>query len=179
MSFTYPTFLTCIRLLLIPLIARALIDQSLSGALVLFVIAVVTDLLDGFLARKWQQESVLGAMLDPLADKLLIITSYLMLMGPTFYGVLPHWFVWTVIIKEAALVLGAFYLCVLKKQLPLKPLVGGKISMVVQSLFAITLLGCMIFGWNPARYLPFLMGLVLFFVGGSLVQYAYQLLKKG
>ena len=83
--FTLPNILTMIRLIAAPMVAvmflyftRPYADWA---ALILFVGAALTDWLDGFLARAWKQESKLGAMLDPIADKLMVVIALLVLAG--------------------------------------------------------------------------------------------------
>ncbi|MBT4577751.1 CDP-alcohol phosphatidyltransferase family protein, partial [bacterium] len=95
---TIPTVLTVIRFILIPFVAQALLLQQWMYALLLFVIASVTDLLDGMLARWLNQSSWLGRILDPLADKLLIFVVYAVLLVVPLQGdlrgLMPHWLLW-------------------------------------------------------------------------------------
>ncbi len=83
-SFNLPNFITLIRILLIPvfvvLFATPTPNRSLSAALV-FVIAAVTDLLDGYLARRNGQVTTLGKLLDPIADKLLVLSALILLVN--------------------------------------------------------------------------------------------------
>ena len=77
-----PMMLTLLRFILVPVFILVFILLPEPGllALIIFVTAAVTDFLDGYLARKWQQESELGAFLDPIADKLLAVTALLILL---------------------------------------------------------------------------------------------------
>ncbi len=83
-SFNLPNFITLTRILLIPvfvvLFATPTPDRSLSAALI-FVIAAVTDLLDGYLARRNGQVTILGKLLDPIADKLLVLSALILLVN--------------------------------------------------------------------------------------------------
>ena len=83
-SFNLPNFITLTRILLIPvfvvLFATPTPDRSLSAALV-FVIAAVTDMLDGYLARRNGQVTTLGKLLDPIADKLLVLSALILLVN--------------------------------------------------------------------------------------------------
>ena len=83
MSLNIPNLLTLLRLGMIPLFVIALLNGEPRKALAIFALAGITDLLDGFLARVFEQASVLGAYLDPIADKLLLMTAYIMLTVPT------------------------------------------------------------------------------------------------
>ncbi|MFY0596932.1 MAG: CDP-diacylglycerol--glycerol-3-phosphate 3-phosphatidyltransferase [Cognatishimia sp.] len=85
MTWTLPNILTVLRLLAAPMIAvmflslpRPFADMA---ALVLFCVASVTDYLDGYLARKWQQVTKLGAMLDPIADKAMVVIALMVIVG--------------------------------------------------------------------------------------------------
>ena len=81
-----PNLLTIGRILLIPLLVIFLLDGKELAAFWVFVLAGVTDALDGFLARVLKQKTEFGAFIDPIADKLLLITSYITL---AVLGVLP------------------------------------------------------------------------------------------
>lgn len=83
-----PNFITIIRILLVPLLVIALMEEHVSMALSIFLIAGVSDGLDGFLARVLHQKTTLGAYIDPLADKLLISTSFVTL---AILDHLPGW----------------------------------------------------------------------------------------
>ena len=75
---TIPNYLTILRVLLTPVLVILLLEERLSEALFVFIIAGVTDGLDGLIARLYKQKSRLGALLDPLADKLLLDTTYVL-----------------------------------------------------------------------------------------------------
>lgn len=79
MSLTWPNLLSVLRLALIPVFIISLIDGHAGTALVIFGLAGITDLLDGFIARVYNQQSTLGAYLDPMADKLLLTAAYILL----------------------------------------------------------------------------------------------------
>ncbi|HVF30384.1 MAG TPA: CDP-alcohol phosphatidyltransferase family protein, partial [Pyrinomonadaceae bacterium] len=91
---TIPNLLTFLRMALIPVFASLLYYQYNAMALLVFVIAGVSDGIDGFLARKFNQESELGTIIDPIADKLLMTTAFIMLtlpnLSPNFRPV-PFW----------------------------------------------------------------------------------------
>ena len=98
-----PNLLTISRIVMIPLMAVLLLYDTLTAALiagVIFIIATITDWLDGYLARKYEQVSDLGALLDPLADKLLITTALVMLIP---LGRVPAWVVAVIIGREMAI----------------------------------------------------------------------------
>nr|WP_287410190.1 CDP-alcohol phosphatidyltransferase family protein [Pseudodesulfovibrio sp.] len=100
---TVPNILTIIRILLTPAFVMAYISENFNFAWILFAIAGLTDALDGFLARIWDQRTQLGAMLDPLADKVLLVTSFLCL---ALKGWIPPWFTVLVVSRDVIIVGG-------------------------------------------------------------------------
>jgi len=175
MRITFPTVLTLSRIVLIPFLVQTLINESWRLATGMFVFAAITDMLDGYLARRWNQESDFGACLDPVADKLLIIACYATLFfSPISDLPLPGWFLLVVLVKESALLVGAFYFGLLKGLVRIRPSLFGKATMVVQSCLVIWLLLCSIFDWVPMKTFHVFLAVAIFFVLGSLMQYAYQ-----
>ncbi len=94
MTMTVPNILTVLRLLAAPGLALMFLYFSRPAAdwfaLILFVLAAVTDWFDGYLARAWKQESKLGAMLDPIADKAMVVIALMVIVG---YSSMSHWLV--------------------------------------------------------------------------------------
>src|SRR5215210_4795607 len=84
---TLPNLLTMLRMVLIPVFVSLLFYQRFGWALGVFLTAGVTDGLDGLLARRFDQKSQLGTILDPIADKLLLVTSFVVLSLP---GIIPQ-----------------------------------------------------------------------------------------
>ncbi len=107
-----PNFLTLIRIFFVPLVVAALVQErrvyELQGiefgnetlGLVIFIVAALTDLLDGYLARKWSQITTLGTLLDPIADKLLISASLIALVE---VRAVPAWMVILIIGRDFAI----------------------------------------------------------------------------
>jgi cardiolipin synthase len=88
MKVNLPNMLSLFRMAIIPIFVITILNGTAGHALALFVVAGITDALDGFLARFFGQVSVLGSYLDPIADKLLLVTAFVMLTIPsTFPGV--------------------------------------------------------------------------------------------
>jgi cardiolipin synthase (CMP-forming) len=104
--FTPANQLTLLRMLLIPAFVILLIYGYRGWALVVFISAGLTDLLDGLIARLMHERTVLGAWLDPMADKLLLVTMFVMLTVPDIGGPnrLPLWFTVLVISRDVAIV---------------------------------------------------------------------------
>jgi cardiolipin synthase len=112
-----------------------LLYKAWISALALFSIAALTDVLDGALARYLSQETELGACLDPLADKLLIISSYVTLFAMDIpYTAIPLWFVVFVFAKEAIQVCAGLYIYLWYPIVSIKPTRLGKATTVFQSI---------------------------------------------
>ncbi|GGE71711.1 phosphatidylglycerophosphate synthase [Streptosporangium jomthongense] len=126
-----PNALTLVRILLIAPFARALLVQEYRLALTIFAIASLTDGLDGFLARRFNWRSRFGAVADPLADKGLLITAYLVL---TYTSVLPLWLFALVLGRDLLIVGGAlvYHYCI--GRFDMQPSVPGKLNTLVQIL---------------------------------------------
>jgi cardiolipin synthase len=101
---TVATLLTMLRVLLVPVFGVLWIRGLPRPALALFLGAALTDLADGFVARLFRQKSELGALLDPLADKLMLLVSYIVAVTS---GAVPMWLAVLVIGRDAVLLLGA------------------------------------------------------------------------
>ena len=106
MTLTWPNLLSALRIGLIPLFIISVIDGQAIRALVIFALAGITDLLDGFIARFLHQQSPLGAYLDPMADKLLLVSAYVMLAIPGLFPGLniPIWVTVLVITRDVIIV---------------------------------------------------------------------------
>lgn len=179
MVITFSTCLTCLRIFLLPFIAHALITRSWVVALCLFFIAAVTDVLDGYFARRWKQETQIGAVLDPLADKLLMLTCYVVLVYAPAPGlVLPVWFLVLVAGKELVLLLGAAYFSLIRHSIKIRSTAWGKAAMLVQVLFVGWLLVCVVSNWSSPLIFNFFLGVTTVLVIASLVDYSVLAVKS-
>ncbi len=124
-----PNFLTVLRIVLVPVIVILLIQGEYTKALVCFVIAGVTDGLDGMLARLLNQTTVVGAYLDPLADKVLVISMFATL---AVIGLLPGWLAVIVISRDCIIVGGVLVLTLMSIDLEVKPSYVSKINTTLQ-----------------------------------------------
>src|SRR5512135_2817567 len=98
-----PNSLTMLRIVIIPIFVTAMIYSRYRYALYLFIAAGLTDLLDGLLARLTNQKTPLGTFLDPLADKFLLVTSFILF---AIYGWIPKWLAIAVISRDLIVVIG-------------------------------------------------------------------------
>ena len=129
MIWTLPNLLTATRLVLAPFVAWRLLVHDLDGAFWLFAAAALTDLLDGNLARLLNQRSVLGAWLDPIADKVMLLSTLSMLC---LTGVLPLWLLWVVLVRDGVILAGAEAFRRLTGGLDVRPTLSGKLAVALE-----------------------------------------------
>lgn len=163
--------LTALRIVFVPVIASAMLDYAWDQALFFFCIAALTDVLDGAVARWRNEQTELGAYLDPVADKLLINTILVTwkMMGVPYVDV-PWSVIALCLVKDFVLVLGAFILglCV---RLTIRPSWLGKMAMVAQSLLVMWMLFCAVYHqYMPGISYIFIM-LVILTSCGAAAQY--------
>ncbi len=144
------------------------------GALMLYIITCLTDALDGYFARSRHEITRLGTLLDPLADKTLLISSLLLLTGPwgrlCFNPHLPLWYVFLVISRDALLVMGSMVIHVAVGHAEVKPRISGKIATFCQMVMILWVLG-----QAPAMGFPWVLGIA---AGFTLIS-AYQYISDG
>ena len=113
-----PNMLTLTRIILVPVFIVALFQGYCKVSLCIFLFAGVTDALDGFIARRFNMCTRLGAVLDPLADKLLVVSS---MLAFGWLGRLPIWLVATVIVRDMLIICGALAYFFLTGELEMEP----------------------------------------------------------
>jgi len=143
---TVPNLLTVFRMVLIPVFVSLLFYQRFVYALGIFILAGITDGLDGLLARRFDQKSQLGTILDPIADKLMLVTSFVVLsMRSVFPQPLPShlpvpfWVTVAVISRDVFILVGAAAINIVTGFRGFRPSMLGKINTVVQ-IFAIAII---------------------------------------
>ena len=140
---TLATYFTIARLIFIPCIMVSMFNNSWLAATIFFVLASVTDVIDGMLARSRNEVSWLGTILDPIADKLMLTVVYIGLVYGEFIPVpLPLWFLILVIVNEVVLISGAAYFSLFKQQIPISPSRLAKLVGFGQFLFIFWALVC-------------------------------------
>lgn len=133
MSINLPNTITLGRLLLVPVIFWLLVNGNTRLAFMAFVCAGISDAIDGFLAKRFHLQTELGAYLDPLADKLLIVSIYVAL------GVaqkLPSWLVIAVVSRDILIVGGVVLAWMADRNIRIKPLVVSKANTAAQLVLA-------------------------------------------
>jgi cardiolipin synthase len=124
-----PNILTLARILLLPFFAVTIIYKEYKIALLVFILASVTDLLDGFIARIKKQVTYFGRILDPVADKFFLITSFVLMSA---YGFIPKWLTIIVISKDVIVLTGSIILYLVTSRLKIEPSFMGKITSASQ-----------------------------------------------
>jgi len=135
---TIPNLLTLARICLTALMAWLLLRQSMTAAFIVFFIAGLTDALDGLLARVLDQKSRLGSYIDPVADKLLLVTAFFLLWK---IGEIPLWLLLIIVGRDLLILCGFFVLYFSRVQFEIKPLVSSKLTTMFQLGTVFTLLG--------------------------------------
>ena len=124
-----PNFLSLLRIILVPVIVIFLIQGLYAKALIIFVIAGLTDALDGALARLLNKKTKLGSFLDPLADKILLSTSFISL---AIFGLIPSWLAVIVISRDFIILLGLLILSMMSITYEIKPVFVSKVTTTLQ-----------------------------------------------
>lgn len=169
---TIATWITLSRIMLTPLIVLSLINQSWPVAGILFSVAALSDMLDGFFARIFNEQTVLGASLDPIADKILLLASLTTLAClPTGRLHIPWWFVACIAIRELIVIAGTGFLYYFRGITYVKPTMMSKLTTVAQSLLVVWLCVCYFFHFVPIVTYHVSLFCVLTLVCVSLVQY--------
>lgn len=163
---------TLIRILLSPVIVWQVYCRNWFLAFSFFVIGALTDLLDGYLARLLDMQTNLGRMLDPVADKIFLVSSFFSLSfisTPSFH--IPSWFVYLLLFREFALLSGCAFLFALKENFEVQPIMWGKLTTVFQILFIVWIFSCYFFHWIPVKTYSISIVLLAIYSIFSLLQY--------
>lgn len=179
MKFTIPNLLSVLRMGLVPLFIIAVLDGQPLKALILFLVAGVTDALDGFIARFANQQSLLGTYLDPIADKILLTSAYVALTIPSLNpGVqIPVWITVLVIARDVLIVVMAliFYLAVGTRTFP--PTLLSKVNTTAQVLAVLlVLLSALLLDLEPIA--TTLLYAVAVLTVSSGLDYVYRLIRS-
>ncbi len=133
-----PNLITAARLALVPFVVWGIAREAWGTAFLLFAVAGLSDGIDGFLARRYGLASRLGAILDPLADKALMLA---VLVSLTLSGLVPAWFPALLIARDTLIVVGAGLARLAGRPLETPPLAIGKLNTAGQIAFLAWLLG--------------------------------------
>ncbi|HEY0162024.1 MAG TPA: CDP-alcohol phosphatidyltransferase family protein [Edaphobacter sp.] len=148
-----PNLLTLLRLFVVPFIVIEILDGDYRLAFILFLFAGITDALDGLIARWLSQKTTLGLYLDPIADKLLLSTLFLVL---THVNLIPRYVTVLVFSRDLGIILIATLLFATGALRDFRPSILGKANTLVQILGLVTVLFervCVVSGWAAAQWL--------------------------
>lgn len=158
---TLPNLLTIFRMALIPVFVSLLFYQKFLLALGVFLVAGITDGLDGLLARRFHQQSPLGRILDPIADKMMLVTSFVVLSMRGVFPTplpkhlpIPFWVTITVISRDVFILVGAAAINMVSGFRAFRPSFLGKLSTVVQILAVATVILAAQIRVGTGYYLP-------------------------
>ncbi len=170
MIINIPNGLTLIRILLTPLFVIFLLKHLYSSALIVFTIAGISDGLDGFIARYFNQRTTLGAYLDPIADKLLLTAAYVSL---AVLNMIPPWLTVIVISRDVLIAIGMFIFAMTNIRVEIKPSIVSKCTTSAQLLTVfLTLLQTEIQGVSVITYSLYWLTAVLTIMSG--LHYVYK-----
>ena len=185
---TVPNLLTVFRMVLIPVFVTLLFYQRFLLALLAFVVAGVTDGLDGLLARRFDQRSQLGTILDPIADKLMLVTAFVVLSMRSVFPQpvpshlpIPFWVTIAVISRDVFIVVGAAAINIMTGFRGFRPSWLGKFNTTVQIIAIAIIMLAASFPYGTGYYLPTLYAVVFALAvlsGGHYVFFASRLLNE-
>jgi cardiolipin synthase len=163
-----PNIISSIRILLVAPTVVALAHRQLELTIVLFAIAAASDVADGFLAKRFGWQSQLGAVLDPIADKLLMAT---VLIALAYLQVVPLWLMEVAVARDLVIILGAAAYRYFIGPLTARPSIISKLNTLCQTAFILAVVGRMEFSVPPVWVTVVLGALVLVTVVISGIDY--------
>lgn len=162
------------RIILIPFFIAAIVYSKLGIALVIFLLAVVSDAADGFIARTLKQKTEIGTILDPVADKLLLMSAYITLSVAQLKELItiPPYVMIVVISRDVIIVLGSMMVYMIKGSLEVSPSMVGKITTFFQMMTIVSVLVQFKYSpviWNTAVTLTIASGIDYVLKGSKLL----------
>jgi cardiolipin synthase len=152
-----PNLITLARILLVPVVVWAIATGRMHLAFLLFLAAAISDAVDGFLAKRFGMKTELGAYLDPLADKVLIVSIYATL-GIT--GIIPLWIVILVVSRDFMIVGAIILSWLMDRPVAIRPHIVSKLNTAAQIVFACLVLASHGYDFDPEPVLTLVMALV-------------------
>jgi cardiolipin synthase len=181
---TVPNLLTVFRMVLIPVFVSLLFYQRFVLALAVFVLAGITDGLDGLLARRFDQKSQLGTILDPIADKLMLVTAFVVLSLRAVFPQplpphlpVPFWVTVAVISRDVFILVGAAAINIVTGFRSFRPSLLGKINTTVQIVAIAAIMFAASVPYGTGYYLPTIYTTVFAFAVLSGAHYVFFVSK--
>jgi cardiolipin synthase len=175
---TIPNLITCLRIILAPVFIIYLIQDEFLPALVVFIVAGISDGADGLIARVFNQKSRIGSFLDPLADKILLVAAFVTL---AVRGYVPAWLTVLAISRDILILLGVLILFLSKGDLAIRPSFLSKATTCLQLLtvFVVLSAGYIGFFTKISHYLFLLTGLFTIMSGLHYMRYWFHAMGEG
>jgi cardiolipin synthase len=177
---TVPNMLTVFRMVLIPVFVTMLFYRRFILALAVFVCAGLTDGLDGLLARRFDQRSQLGTVLDPIADKLMMVTAFIVLSMRSIFPApvpshlpVPFWVTITVISRDVFIIVGAAAINIMTGFRGFRPSWLGKVNTTVQIVAIAAIMFAASVPYYTGYYLPTIYATVFTFAVLSGLHYIF------
>jgi cardiolipin synthase len=148
-----PNIITFLRFLLLPPVVMLLLNRRYDAAMLVFAVAGFSDALDGYLAKRYHWTSRLGALLDPLADKLMLVSGFVAL---AWLGLIPPWLVALIILRDVVIVTGAVVYHLRIEKLEAAPSVVSKLNTFAQILLILAVMFSQAFRPLPAVWMDVL-----------------------
>ncbi len=145
--FTIPNLITSARILMVPFFGIYVFNGDIVKASILFVIMAISDFFDGFLARKFNQISRIGKFLDPLADKLVILTTIFVAGFLSVGYSIPFYFAVVILLKELYLLVGIVVIYLFRRQFKIETIFIGKVTMFFEYITVVLFL--LTYFWSP------------------------------
>ncbi len=127
--FTVPNIITIMRVLLIPVMVYLIMERRYDVAFYVFLASALSDLIDGFIARRFNQMSQFGAVLDPVADKLTMLTLTVLLASQ---GILPEWLAIAIVARDVVIVSGAVTYRFVVGHVEMQPTILSKLNTLLE-----------------------------------------------
>jgi len=156
-SLSIPNLITLARIFLVPVVVWAIAAGQMQAAFLLFLAAAISDAIDGFLAKRFGMKTELGAYLDPLADKVMIVSIYVTL-GIT--AVIPLWIVILVVSRDFMIVGGIILSWLVDRPVAIRPHIVSKLNTAAQIIFACLVLASRGYEFDAEPVLTLVMALV-------------------
>ena len=153
-----PNILTLGRIALVPFLIVLLQDKQFLWSLFVFLGAGITDALDGYIAKRFNARTQLGAILDPLADKALIVSAYVTL---AILLLIPFWLVVVVVFRDVIIIAGYLIMTLFYGSIEMKPLVVSKLNTLTQIIYVLVVLSALAGASLLADLIPWLAIVVL------------------
>jgi cardiolipin synthase len=160
---------TLARLLAVPLVVWLILAGEYGATFWMFVAASVSDAIDGYVAKRFDQRSELGALLDPIADKTLIVSTFVTL---GIAGHLPNWLVIMVVFRDLLIIGGFLLAAALTQPINWRPLFVSKLNTALQLILLAALLAQLAFGFDAhgaVAALTYLVGVTTILSGGGYI----------